>query len=234
MKLAVIRGVALGLFCWACGLSGPYFSGFSAQLHADEPAAKAQTRKNVAVLLFDGVELLDFAGPAEVFVIAERGQAFRVFTVSAGSGDVHTMGGLTIKPDFTYANAPRADVLVVPGGDFSKLGEADLRWIRKSAGEAEITMSVCFGALLLARAGLLDDIPATTHHLAVDALRRAAPKCRVTPGKRYVDGGKIVTTAGVTAGIDGALHVLERLRGKESARWAAEEWMEHRRQTAEQ
>ena len=115
------------------------------------------------------------------------------------------MGGLTIKPDFTYANAPRTDVLVVPGGDFSKLGKADLRWIRKSADEAEITMSVCFGALLLARAGLLDDVPATTHHFAIGALHSEAPKCHILPGKRYVNGGKIVTTAGVTAGIDGAI-----------------------------
>jgi transcriptional regulator GlxA family with amidase domain len=209
-----------------------FLSAATATLYAKVPEDLVQP-KNVAVLLFDGVELLDFAGPAEVFIIAERGQAFRVFTVSAGSRNVHTMGGLTIKPEFTYANAPRADVLVVPGGDFSKLGEMDVKWIRKAASESRITMSVCFGALLLARAGLLDDIPATTHHLALEALRRQAPKCRVAVNKRYVDSGKIVTTAGVAAGIDGALHVLERLRGKESARWAAEEWMEHRRQTAD-
>jgi transcriptional regulator GlxA family with amidase domain len=88
-------------------------------------------------------------------------------------------------------------------------------------------MSVCFGALLLADVGLLDGIEATTHHWAVENLQKAAPKCKVLKDRRFVDGGKIITTAGVTAGIDGALHVVERLLGKEAARWTAEEWMEH-------
>lgn len=91
-------------------------------------------------------------------------------------------------------------------------------------------MSVCYGAFLLADAGLLDGIEATTHHWGVAALKGAAPQCKVVTGKRYVDSGKIITTAGVTAGIDGALRIVERLLGREAARWAAEEWMEHRRE----
>jgi transcriptional regulator GlxA family with amidase domain len=83
---------------------------------------------------------------------------------------------------------------------------------------------------LLADAGLLDNVEATTHHWGIDDLRAVAPKCKVVTGKRFVDSGKIVTTAGVTAGIDGALHIVERVSGKEAAKWAAEEWMEHRRE----
>jgi transcriptional regulator GlxA family with amidase domain len=184
-------------------------------------------RRTVAVLLFEGVELLDFAGPAEVFIVAEEGKAFRVVTVAGRAAPLRTMGGVTVTPDFDYANAPRADVLVVPGGDMKNVGAEGIAWIRKAAAEAELVMSVCMGAFLLAEAGLLDGVEATTHRWGLERLKKAAPACRVVRGRRFVNAGKIVTTAGVTAGIDGALHVVERLLGTEAARWAAEEWMEH-------
>jgi transcriptional regulator GlxA family with amidase domain len=102
--------------------------------------------------------------------------------------------------------------------------------LKKAAGEAEITMSVCYGALLLADVGLLDGVEATSHHWAIDDLKSAAPRCKVVTGKRFVESGKLITTAGVTAGIDGALRVVERVLGKDAATWTAEEWMEHRRE----
>ena len=182
----------------------------------------------VAVLLFDGVELLDFAGPAEVFVVAEEGKAFRVVTVAASTASIRTMGGVTVTPDCTFTNAPRADVVVVPGGDLHHVSPAGLEWLRAASREAQITMSVCMGAFLLAKAGLLDGVEATTHHWGIENLKRAAPKCHVVTGQRYVDNGKIITTAGVTAGIDGALHIVERLRGADAARWTAAEWMEYK------
>jgi transcriptional regulator GlxA family with amidase domain len=184
-------------------------------------------RRTVAVLLFEGVELLDFAGPAEVFIVAEEGKAFRVVTVAGSAAPLRTMGSITITPDYSYAGAPRADVLVVPGGDMKNVGADGIAWIRKAATEAELVMSVCMGAFLLAEAGLLDGVEATTHHWGLGRLKKAAPTCRVVTGKRFVDAGRLITTAGVTAGIDGALHVVERLLGPEAARWAAEEWMEH-------
>ncbi len=184
-------------------------------------------RRTVAVLLFEGVELLDFAGPAEVFIVADEGRAFRVVTVADRAGPVRTMGGVSISPDFTCADAPRADVAVVPGGDTRNAGAGGIDWIRRSAAEAEIVLSVCMGAFLLAEAGLLDGIEATTHRWGIERLRKAAPSCRVTAGKRFVDCGRIITTAGVTAGIDGALRVVERLLGPEAARWTASEWMEY-------
>lgn len=185
--------------------------------------------KTVAVLIFDGVELMDFAGPAEVFSVAERGKAFQVVTVAADKRPLKTMGGVTITPQYSYSDAPRADIVVVPGGNTRAVGEDGRKWIVTAAGKAEITMSVCYGAFLLADAGLLDGKTVTTHHWAIDDLRQAAPKCNVVTDKRFVDDGKIITTAGVTAGIDGALHVVERILGNEAARWTADEWMEHRR-----
>lgn len=198
---------------------------------AAEPAAKAPEKpamKTVAILLFDGVELLDFAGPAEVFIVAARGEAYRVVTVAASIQPLKTMGGITVTADFSYDNAPQADVLVVPGGNLAAVDAVGRAWVKQQSEDAEIVMSVCYGALLLADLGLLDGLEATTHHWAVEQLKKAAPMCKVVRDKRFVDSGKMITTAGVTAGIDGALRVVERQLGKEAAQWTAVEWMEHR------
>lgn len=201
---------------------------------AEEPAKSELIRekgkpmiRTVAVLLFEGVELMDFAGPAEVFIVADEGKAFRVVTVANSTKPLKTMGGITITPDYDFSTAPKADVLVVPGGNMQAVNQAGREWIKSAAKDAEVVMSVCFGAMLLADAGLLDGVEATTHHWGIERLRKLAPKCKVVESKRYVDSGKIITTAGVTAGIDGALHIVERVLGKEAARWTAVEWMEH-------
>jgi transcriptional regulator GlxA family with amidase domain len=188
-------------------------------------------RRTVAILLFDGVEVLDFSGPAEVFIVAAEGKAFRVITVAEHVKPVHTMGGLRVLPDFDIATAPRADIVVVPGGAMEKVSRKGLAWIRTVAAGAEVVMSVCMGAFLLARAGLLDGVAATTHHWGLKRLKSAAPLCRVVRGERFVDGGHVVTTAGVTAGIDGALHIVERLLGRAARRWTARSWMEHEGQS---
>lgn len=181
----------------------------------------------VGILLFDGVELLDFAGPAEVFVVAGEGKLFTVATVAASKQPIRSMGGIEITPTHAFADAPAFDILVLPGGDMQKVTPAGIDWIRTAASRSQVTMSVCMGAFLLARAGLLDGVPATTHHWGLDKLQQAAPKCSVVAGKRFVDSGRIVTTAGVTAGIDGALHLVERFAGKAARTWTADEWMEH-------
>jgi transcriptional regulator GlxA family with amidase domain len=186
--------------------------------------------RTVAILLFEGVELMDFAGPAEVFIVAAEGKAFRVVTVAESTKPLKTMGGITVTPDFAYSDAPRADVLVVPGGNMQAVGAVGKDWIKSAAKDAEITMSVCFGAMLLADANLLEGQTATTHHWGLAQLKKRAPDCRVVEGKRFVESNKIITTAGVTAGIDGALRVVEKLLGAEAARWTAEEWMEHKRE----
>ncbi len=183
--------------------------------------------KTIAILLFDGVELMDFAGPAEVFIIAGEGKAFKVVTVSESQNPLKTMGGITITPDYSTDNAPHAEILVVPGGNMKSVGKAGREWLKKASLMSEITMSVCYGAFLLADAGLLDGIEATTHHWGIEDLRKAAPRCNVATGRRFVDSGRIITTAGVTAGIDGALHIVKRFLGEETANWTANEWMEH-------
>jgi transcriptional regulator GlxA family with amidase domain len=197
---------------------------------AQKQAKEKGKMKTVAVLLFEGVELMDFAGPAEVFIVAQEGKAFRVVTVAESTKPLKTMGGVTVTPDYSYDDAPKADVLVVPGGNTRAVGEAGRAWLKKASADADVTMSVCFGAYLLADIGLLDGKKATTHHWGIDGLKRAAPKCEVVTGKRFVEDGKIISTAGVTAGIDGALYVVEKLLGKDAERWTAEEWMEHRPQ----
>lgn len=182
---------------------------------------------SVGILLFDGVELLDFTGPAEVFVVAREARLFRVHTVAEAKRPVKTMGDLEVTPTYDFDDAPAFDVVVVPGGAMRNVSARGIEWIRAASAKARVTMSVCMGALLLAKAGLLEGIEATTHHWGLDQLQRLAPTCRVVTGRRFVDAGRIVTTAGVTAGIDGALHVVERLHGAEAAAWTAKEWMEH-------
>jgi transcriptional regulator GlxA family with amidase domain len=229
LQSILIRMVALG----GLGLAvlPPVFSG-EAPPKPEPPAVGEPKVRTVAVLVFEGVELLDFAGPAEVFIVAAEGKAFRVVTVAAAAEPLKTMGGVKITPDFAYKDAPKADIVVVPGGNMRNVKADGIEWIRRASQDAEITLSVCMGAFLLARAQLLDGATATTHHSGLAGLRQAAPTCTVVAGKRYVDNGKIITTAGVTAGIDGALHVVERLLGAKAAAWTSDEWLEHRQSAA--
>lgn len=185
------------------------------------------TRRTVGILVFPGVELLDFAGPAEVFIVAAEGEAFRVVTIAERKEPIATMGGVTIVPDHRIVDAPDLDVLVVPGGDMRNFGAEGRAWLAATSPRTEITLSVCMGAMLLAEAGLLDGLEATTHHWGIERLRALAPHATVVEGTRFIDAGRVITTAGVTAGIDGALSVVSRLLGPEAAVWTAREWMEH-------
>lgn len=178
---------------------------------------------SVAILLYDGVELLDFAGPGEVFAAARRGRAFDVYTVAASSDPILSQGFVEVKPELTFANAPQPDVLVIPGGGVGPLLEdaATLQWLGTAAAEAKVVLSVCSGAFVLARLGLLDGREATTHHNALGALARLAPTATVVEGRRYVDSGQVVTSAGVASGIEAALHVVQRLLGPAPAQQTA-------------
>ena len=167
----------------------------------------------VAVLLFDGAEIIDYAGPWEVF-----GQAgFKIFTVAENSKPIDAVFGQRLIPDYTFGNAPSADIILVPGGRGSRSAmqnEAVLKWLQQRAQTSNYTMSVCTGALILGKAGLLDGLTATTFHDAFDLLSQAAPKTHVVSDQRYVDNGKIITTAGLSSGIDGALHLVSKIKGK--------------------
>jgi len=191
-------------------------------------------KRNVAILLFDEIEVLDFAGPFEVFAVTDeiRGyNTFNVFTVAENLGTIRSRNGLKIVPHYTLENCPVPHLLVVPGGFgtralLNKL--AMLEWIRKRAEKSDLTMSVCTGSLVLAKAGLLDGLRATTHHECFGLLRELAPRTEVVETERFVDNGRILTAAGISAGIDCALHVVERLLGADAAADTAR-YMEYRR-----
>jgi putative intracellular protease/amidase len=194
----------------------------------ERPARQGHTR-HVAILVYDGVEVLDVAGPAEVFEIAGRygGQgedpAFSVFTVASSRESIESQGFLGVLPDYAFSEAPRIDLLVVPGGRTGKVvgDPASLDWIRRTAEGADLTLTVCTGAMILAETGLLDGHPATTWHGALERLARDFPQVHGQPGRRFVDAGRFVTTAGVSAGIDGSLHVVARLLGRHVAEQAS-------------
>lgn len=192
--------------------------------------AEPHAKRNVAVLVYEGVEALDFAGPLEVFHVASLDNApvFNVYTVAPTSGPVRSNQPVTITPDYTIDDCPAPDVLVVPGGSTVTIirDPRVMQWIKAQSERTEITMSVCNGAGALARQGLLDGKSATSHWQAIPGLRRAAPNVNFKEHVRFVDEGSIVTTAGVSAGIDGALHVVSRLCGEDVA-WHAAHAMEY-------
>ena len=197
--------------------------GLTARAEESRPWA----RRNVAIVLYDGVEILDFAGPTEVFTAAGNG-AFRVYTVAATKNPVLSQGVLKVQPDYSVADAPAPDILVLPGGNSRNFArsEAGMAWVKKVTAKNELSMSVCTGAFILADLGLLDGRPATTHWGAISRLRSAYPKVQVKTDVRFVDDGRIVTTAGVSAGIDGALHVVQRLLGDDVA-WETARYMQY-------
>lgn len=180
-------------------------------------ADAAAPPKKIAILLFDGVEIIDYSGPYEVFA----DQGYDVFTVAATKDPIVTAGGdgMKITPKYSFADAPQADLLLIPGGDVSKArkSEPTLDWIKRETAQAQHTMSVCNGAFILASAGLLDGLSATTTAGNIPRLKSEYPKIKVVSDQRFVDNGKIVTTAGLSAGIDGALHMLDVMEGEGTA-----------------
>jgi putative intracellular protease/amidase len=188
------------------------------------PAPGARTR-NVAVVVYEGVEVLDFAGPAEVFAAAggyagvPDQRAFRPYTVAATRDAVLSQGFVRILSEFSIDDAPKPDILVLPGGSTGRLLDDPrfMAWVTKAMDGAEVTLTVCTGAFVASKVGALDGHAATTWYNAVEHLRQATPKATIQEGRRFVDSGRVVTTAGVSAGIDGALHVVARLVGRSAA-----------------
>jgi transcriptional regulator GlxA family with amidase domain len=172
-------------------------------------------KKTVAIVIFPDVEELDFVGPWEIFTRVKRLEPALcdVFTVAPDGGEIRCANGLRVIADHSFATAPRADVVVVPGGAGTRAqleNPATIDYIRQADAAAEMTTSVCTGSFLLEAAGLLAGRRATTHWRSIDQLR-ALGTVQVAEGERWVDEGRIVTSAGVSAGIDMALHVVGRL-----------------------
>ncbi|MBD2755288.1 DJ-1/PfpI family protein [Spirosoma sp. BT704] len=177
-------------------------------------------KRNVAIFIHNGVEILDFAGPSEVFASTE---GFAVYTVSLTKEPVISQGFIKIIPTYSLTDCPKPDIVVLPGGKTGPFIENKplIDWIKHTATQAEVMLSVCTGAGLLAKAGLLDGKQATTFHSYIESLQRATPNAKILANTRFVDNGQIITTAGVSAGIDGALHVVAKLKGQAIAHQTA-------------
>lgn len=189
-------------------------------------------RKQVGILLFENIEVLDFCGPFEVFSVTrlnedkrrEQPSPFNVFLVAESKAPVVTTGEMKVLPDFDLDDCPRMDILVVPGGWGTRQemhNEHLLRWIAGRSVQVESLASVCTGALLLGKAGLLDGKRATTHWRSLDWMQELFPKTTVEKKLHFVEDGALFTSAGISAGIDMALKVVSRHFGEVVARATA-------------
>jgi transcriptional regulator GlxA family with amidase domain len=188
--------------------------------------------RNLAIFIFDDVEVLDFAGPFEVFSICGRQGGgtphFNVYTVAEKS-TITARNNLIVTPNFLLGNCPKPDIFLIPGGGgytsdgtpFGSRKEMDnpilLKWIIDQSTTAELILSVCTGSLILAKAGLLKGLSATTHYGAVEQMQKIAPDTKLLPSERWVDNGRIILSAGVSAGIDMSLYVISKLLGEKQA-----------------
>ena len=174
----------------------------------------------VGILLFNEVEELDFAGPWEVFGIASQLKNLTPLTISKDGEPVRCRYGLSVRPDYSFANCPRLDLLIVPGGrgarEKARFDSETIAFVKSHASRA-MTASVCTGALVLAEAGLLDGRRATTHAHQLDLLRKY-PKVRVVENERFIFEGNVATSAGISAGIDLSLELLRRKYGEQLVR----------------
>lgn len=199
----------------------------STPARAQESGEAKPQKLNVAILIFDGVQIIDYTGPYEAL---GAGRHRNVYTVAEKPDVITTAMGMKVVPNYTFANQPKPDVIVVPGGGNSGEpgvtphgvgaqlnNEAVIRWVRESAAQVKYVMSVCNGAFILQKAGLLDGLTATTTAGYIDYLAQVAPKTKVVNDQRFVDNGKIITTGGLSAGIDGAMHLIEKLEGRGAA-----------------
>jgi len=226
MKRRCFLGKAAGLVATMTALPG--MGGLFAAENAGKDQGKGLTIRNskleppsegriaVAIAISEGVTVIDFAGPWEVFQDTMLGDQmpFQLFTVGDKTEMIEGSAGLKLVPDYTFANAPECRIVVVPA---QKGSDALHEWLRKVTQAADVTMSVCTGAFQLAKAGLLDGKSATTHHDFLDQLEKKFPKVKVQRGVRFVEGEKISTAGGLSSGIDLALRVVERYFGRSAA-----------------
>jgi transcriptional regulator GlxA family with amidase domain len=232
---AAAVGVGAGASVTALAQGGRPTNGETAGLagHAGPLVPPARGRLPVAVLVSQGATVIDFAGPWEVFQdvhVPERGSTeqermpFELFTVSDTTDPITASAGLKIVPDYALDAAPAPRVIVVPAQRASARAVA---WLREASAAADLTMSVCTGAFVLGSAGLLAGRAATTHHDFFDQFAERFPDVELKRGVRFVEGGRIATSGGLTSGIDLALRVVERYFGRDVARRTAT-YMEYR------
>jgi transcriptional regulator GlxA family with amidase domain len=195
-------------------------------------------KRTVAILIFDDVEVLDFAGPFEVFAVANElngGEVWNVCTVAPAPATVRARNGLKVVPDYTLENCPVAEVLVIPGGYGTRAllrQPSFLEWTRLRATRAEVVLSICTGAFVLAQLGLLAGLRVTTHHQCFADLAALAPDAVIDGSRRFhvhpptAARGQLITAAGISAGIDASLHLVSTLLGDDAAQ-ATARYMEY-------
>ncbi|RAS98372.1 AraC family transcriptional regulator, partial [Bacillus cereus] len=178
---------------------------------------------SIGIFLFDDVEVLDFAGPFEVFSVTEADveKPFTVYTVSQNGEMITARNGLKVQPDYSIEDLPPVDILIIPGGKGARENEVKndiiINWVRQQMKEIKLMTSVCTGALLLAKAGLLDGLKATTHWASIQTFKKDFPNVEVVENVKFVDEGHIITSAGISAGINMSFHIVKNLLGVEVA-----------------
>jgi transcriptional regulator GlxA family with amidase domain len=224
VKCGLLVALALSVIGRLSASSGPAeATGSSKEGTANPLKPPAQGSIPVAFLISEGAVVIDFCGPWEVFrdvTIPGRGdQPFRLYTVAETTAPIHAGGGMKIIPDYSLADAPAPKVIVIPAQ--SEPSAAVLEWIRKATKDTDVTMSVCTGAFVLAKTGLLSGKSATTFHAAFNPFAMQFPDIRLKRGARFVEDGNLATAGGLSSGIDLALRVVERYFGRETARQTA-------------
>src|SRR5256885_7437873 len=222
--LAAITLVVLGQFSGSNLAKAPSTSeGNHAAVKINPLKPPAQGSIPVAFLISEGAVMIDFSGPWEVFqdvmIPGRQDHPFRLYTVAETTAPIRASGGMKIVPDYTLGNAPPPKVIVIPAQ--SEPSPAMLDWIRKSSKNTDVTMSVCTGAFVLAKTGLLNGKSATTFHGAFGRFAMTFPKIELKRGARFVENGNLATAGGLSSGIDLALRVVERYYGREVAQKTA-------------
>lgn len=179
-------------------------------------------KKNVGILIFDGVEVLDFAGPFEVFAVASEVHndvLYNVFTVAKGDEPILAVNGLSINPKYNFSNVPHIDILVISGGAGTRTAMNDkeiLHWVSKVHADTQITASICSGSRILGKLSLLDNKEYCTHKGVYPHMKEIVPTGIPRMDKRFVSQGKIYTSGGISAGIDLSFHIVEKLHGRKA------------------
>ena len=227
-KFGLVAVIALSVFGDLFASSAPAeatssFDGSNKAPKANSIKPPAQGSIPVAFLVSEGAVIIDFCGPWEVFqdvnIPGRQDHPFRLYTVAESTAPIHASGGMQIVPDYTLADAPAPKVIVIPAQ--SEPSEAMLEWIRKATTNTDVTMSVCTGAFVLAKTGLLSGKAATTFHTAFNHFEMRFPDIHLRRGARFVEDGNLATAGGLSSGIDLALRVVERYYGHEIAQKTA-------------
>lgn len=192
-------------------------------------------KRTLGIVIFNDVEVLDFTGPFEVFSVTNEinnNELFDVKLISVDGELITAKNGLKIVADCSIKNIHHLDIVLIPGGQGARPlvnNQEFITWVQSVSKKSELVLSVCTGALVLAKAGLLEGLKATTHHQAYDELRELVNDTEITEdGLRYIDNGKVITSGGISAGIDMSFHVIDRLIGIEISEKTAN-YMEYRR-----